>query len=292
MRWIASIILASATFPASALLCTEGSNWDPALSFTVAKHEAKVVSGRFIEYQSCDAYWAEQDSFYPGKDSGQRFFDLGESGPDFTLDLAPIAPSQIGEVETNPSENVNPLLQLLREREENGQPRTVITPEGPNEDGIRRIPNTEFRGNGGIRGKLEVSGIGLEEASPDYLMLSIFGLDFSSASGDFYVPFLWTDIGDGDWLSIYLDGETIWESSNDQFNENELYFAQFSAELFQGSHSFLTFSLNSVGDSNASLILAEEYRYLNDAVPVSEPGGLALFGIGLTGVFFMRKKNL
>lgn len=205
----------------------------------------------------------------------------------FEIDLARATPSEMGDVFSEPLPSDVNLLELLKD-----QIKTRVRQKYDDE----RTPRYERKqlnwGGGGIRGQIEITGEVMKEASPDFVIVPIANFDPLPFSGDFYIPFFWEDIGDGDWLSIFLDDQLIWETSNDLYRQDELYFAGVDSSLFTGTHNLLTFTLNSQGDSNASVILAENYRYIDDPVKVPEPSALYLSLLGLFLLTIKRQYGL
>ena len=195
----------------------------------------------------------------------------------FEIDLARATPSDMGDVFSEPLPSDVNLLELLKD-----QIKTRVRQKYDDaERNIRYERKQRGLGGGGIRGQIEITGEVMTEASPDFVMVPITNFDPLPFSGDFYIPFFWEDIGDGDWLSIFLDDQLIWETSNDSYRQNELYFAGVDSRLFTGTHNLLTFVLNSQGAANASVILAEDYRYLDNPVEVPEPSPFYLLLLGL-----------
>ncbi|MCK5467357.1 MAG: PEP-CTERM sorting domain-containing protein [Cyclobacteriaceae bacterium] len=130
------------------------------------------------------------------------------------------------------------------------------------------------------------NGLFLEEQSP----VSVFyDLDIPLWADSFAFDWMVEDAGDGDWFTVYFGNELFLSMSISESLEGMLFQEQFGISDYAGMEKQVYFTLNSVGEANASLYVGNlEYRGAN---PVPEPTTIFLLSLGLLGLAGVRKKK-
>lgn len=133
----------------------------------------------------------------------------------------------------------------------------------------------------GNRGSYTAPGIILTEASPAYYGVFTSGLS-PDVNGMLYQSFVVTSVGDGDWLEILFNGQSLYDTYGQSLVPNLLYTAVFDGSSIANEPGFLLFELHSVGDPNFSVALLNGAGTQIGAVSdVPEPDTWALMLIGL-----------
>jgi|CXWL01.1.fsa_nt_gi hypothetical protein len=137
--------------------------------------------------------------------------------------------------------------------------RVFITPEPPEPfTTMRRGPGSV----GSIRGRgadptLLFTGFELHDlGSPAFKGMELT-FPASMASPNLGFSFAFSNVGDGDWLSVSFDGVTLWEGLGTSFQPDELYDALIPTAGLAGQHGVLLFILTSVGQPNARVMIGD-----------------------------------
>jgi hypothetical protein len=133
----------------------------------------------------------------------------------------------------------------------------------------------------------QFEGVKIKEQSPVAFSQEItFQDDAQLLAFDWLI----TEGGDGDWFSLFFDETLIWNMGIDTFLEGREFNYLADISSFAGLTGDLTFSLNSVGESNAELYISNLASMNISAVrPVSEPNTFLLFG--LAGLALLRRRK-
>lgn len=125
----------------------------------------------------------------------------------------------------------------------------------------------------------------LKEQSPVVIFQTlVIPLDAELLAFDY----LFDVVGDGDWVTVHFDDELLWSMLVDLSLEGELLDALIDISEYAGQERTLFVALHSVGESNAEFYIGN-LEFLTSSVP--EPAMLGLFGIGLAGLCFVRRRK-
>jgi hypothetical protein len=154
---------------------------------------------------------------------------------------------------------------------------------------------TEELGDGGFyehpnavsncQGSIGTGGHTCIERSPAWIIADItipLGAEFLE------FDFLFGNVGDGDWLSVFFNDEELMAFLGLHFWGAGHMHALIPIGHLAGLSGELGFVLYSVGEANATLEVANVM--FTRSVP--EPTTLALFGLGLAGIGALRRKKL
>ena len=102
--------------------------------------------------------------------------------------------------------------------------------------------------------------------------------------------FLFSELGDGDWLTLFFNDTLLYSFLGSNFLGNELIHAEVPLGDLPGQSGWLAFRLNSVGERNAEVMLDNLVFQRSYAVP--EPGTLALLLLGMILLAFGRARPI
>jgi hypothetical protein len=130
------------------------------------------------------------------------------------------------------------------------------------------------------------TGLYLEEQSP---VSVLYYLDIPLEADWLAFDWMVEDAGDGDWFTVHLGSELFLTMSISELIEGILFHELFDISDYAGMSKELYFTLNSVGDANASLYVGNlEYRGEN---PVPEPATMLLVCLGLLGLAGVNRRK-
>jgi hypothetical protein len=95
----------------------------------------------------------------------------------------------------------------------------------------------------------------------------------------FMFDYVFGDTGDGDWISLYLEDQLLWELSGLSISSGLVGTAFVDIRDFLGTTGELTFLLNSVGESNLEFAFAN-LRFVNASSSVPLPPSIVLLMLG------------
>lgn len=128
----------------------------------------------------------------------------------------------------------------------------------------------------------------MSEGSPAY-----FWGDLTIPENAAFLTFdmLWSDKGDGDFLSVFFNDALLYSFLGIDFIGNDfLNVGLLPISDFAGQTGQLLFALNSVGDSNANFYIRNLTMGTVASSQVPVPGTVVLIGVGLAGLISFRRR--
>lgn len=164
-----------------------------------------------------------------------------------------------------------------------GWPLVDLVNETGNWNGKNRSPQDETESTNrcysceghvvnGVRGSVNLFGFSLNEGSPAFT----FGVKSFPITNDPFFSLLvsWDNIGDGDWLDISFEGESLWSGFGTDFEEGKHYLILVPSALVRGRDGLLSFVLGSTGESQARVFIGDPatMTYSEDSIiPINLP---------------------
>jgi hypothetical protein len=130
------------------------------------------------------------------------------------------------------------------------------------------------------------TGLCLIEASPSAMS---YATEVPIVAELFSFDFGFSNIGDGDWLTLHFEDELLWTFTGDGFSGNDLFDALISVDHLAGLSGTFYFTLHSVGSANAQIYL-NNFEFLGASSAVSEPGTVAIISLFLVSLVHARRK--
>jgi sugar lactone lactonase YvrE len=122
-----------------------------------------------------------------------------------------------------------------------------------------------------------------ELGSPAFYGMEIsFPASMTSQNAGF--TFAFSNVGDGDWLSVSFKGVTLWEGLGSSFQPDEVYEGLIPTAGLAGQHGVLLFVLTSVGQPNARVAIGDPATEIVLSSPYPATATLArAAGTGVAG---------
>lgn len=136
-------------------------------------------------------------------------------------------------------------------------------------------------------GSVTVQAICLTELSPSGISHAV---DVPIATGLFSFEFGFGGIGDGDWLTLHFGDELLWSFLGTDYDGDDLMRALISVEHLAGLSGTFYFTLNSVGEANAQISLAN-FQFLGSA-QVGAPSMPMIMLLACVMLYFCRSKSV
>lgn len=142
-----------------------------------------------------------------------------------------------------------------------GRLRTIVSNRFPPKSGWRGVPKPAV---GGVRGRgpddltlqpMAGYGLPLAEHGPRALLIQQVSFPPAIATTQVGIPFVWDDRGDGDWLSILIENQVVWQGVGTDFDEDTLTFALIPATGLAGTTKAVSFILKGTGQENAKIVV-------------------------------------
>lgn len=131
------------------------------------------------------------------------------------------------------------------------------------------------------------TGLCLIEASPSAMS---YATEVPIVAELFSFDFGFSNIGDGDWLTLHFEDELLWTFTGDGFSGNDLFDALISVDHLAGLSGTFYFTLHSVGSANAQIYL-NNFEFLGASQAVSEPGTVAIISLFMVSLVHARRKR-